>query len=99
MAKTGLFGISTSASGGGGGTSVITTVAQKESVIDITGAVGVVQASWTSFTFVVNQGTILIDGQTFRKGTYSWSNLGGFLSGMSYDASGSIDAKIMLTQP
>jgi hypothetical protein len=96
MAKTGQFGITPATSGGGGGgVVVITTAPQTPSTIDISGVAGNSLATWKSFTFVVAQGTIDIGGNTFGKGTYTYENLGG-LAVISYDATASVDAKILI---
>ena len=77
---------------------VITTAPQAPSVLDITGNVAVTDPAWKSFTFVVNSGTILIDGQVFQRGTYTYSNGDGTLDSISYDATGSADCKLMIQQ-
>lgn len=95
MAKTGNFGITLVSSGAGAGSTIITTAIQTPSTLDISGLAGNSLATWKSFTFVVAKGTIDIGGNTFRKGTYTYENLGG-LAVISYDATASIDAKILI---
>ena len=95
MAKTGTFGIAPLTGSGGSGATIVTTASQTPSVIDISNASGNTLATWKSFTFVVFIGSIDIDGESFKAGTYGFENIGG-LGVISYDASASGDAKIMV---
>ena len=95
MAKTGLFGISTILAGGGGGTVTITQAPQTPNASDISGTAGNTVATLKSITFVVTQGTLLLNGIVFGRGTYSYSNGGGTLNSISYDATGSTNTKII----
>jgi hypothetical protein len=68
---------------------------QTPTTLDISGASGNTLATWTSFTFIVNSGTILIGGVTFQPGTYTFGNGTGLLASISYDATSSSSAQII----
>jgi len=99
MAKTGLFGITTTQVGGGsGGTVTITQATQTPSTLNISSAVGNTLATWRSVTFVVAQGSCIIGGVNFGVGTYTFNNGAGLLNAISYDATGSINTKLLIQQ-
>lgn len=62
---------------------------------DITGLTGTTSATLKSITFVNIAGTLVIDGESFPEGTYSFNNPNGTLNGISYDATGSTNCKIL----
>lgn len=98
MAKSGQFGIvPATAGGGGGGIITITQAPQTPDAQDISGTASLATpATWKSVTFVVRQGTLLINGQSFRRGTYTFSNGAGTLNSFQYDATGSTNTKIII---
>ena len=75
---------------------VIIDPPQIPSVNDISGVSGNTLTTWKSFTFVVFEGTIEIDGQVFQRGSYTFSNGDGVLAAISYDATASTDSKLMI---
>jgi hypothetical protein len=95
MAKTGIFGYSGGGIGSGGGPAPV-PAPQTPTVSDISGVVGMTGATFKSFTFIVFKGTILIDGFQFGRGSYSYGNGSGTLNPISYDGSGSTDAKLLI---
>lgn len=62
---------------------------------DITGLAGTTSATLKSITFVNIAGTLIIDGESFPEGTYSFNNPNGTLKGIYYDATGSTNCKIL----
>jgi len=97
MAKTGLFGIASAVSGGGG-TVTITQPAVTPSTLDISTLSGNTNVLWKSFTFVVRAGTMLIDGNTFGTGTYTFDNGAGTIASMTYDATLGTDVQLIVQQ-
>ena len=88
--------ISISGGGGGGGVVTISPVNQTPATTNISGASGSTPATYRSVTFVINQGTVDIDGVTYQEGSYSFGNdTFGTLASISYDATGSTDASIL----
>ena len=95
FAGTGNLGYN-NVGGAGGGIIIVPPVPQQGSAMDISGLAGNTINTWKSFTFVVFDGTIDIDGETFGAGTYTYGNGDGTMLPMSYDATAGIDAKIMI---
>ena len=62
---------------------------------DITGTAGTTSAALRSVTFVNIAGTLIITGHSFPEGTYTFNNPNGTLAGISYDATGSTNCKIL----
>jgi len=97
MAQPGSGGVGKGQSSGvGGGIIIAPPSAQTLSTLDIAGLAGNTLNTWHSFTFVVAQGTIDIDGVTFQPGTYSGGNGTGIMNPTSYDATGSTDAQLLV---
>jgi len=88
-----------SISGGGGGAVTITPVNQTPGTLDISGTASLgTPANWRSVTFVVNEGTIDINGVTYQEGTYTFNNdTFGTLASFQFDATSSSDASILFT--
>jgi len=99
MAIGGHLGfVSITGGGGGGGVVTITPVNQTPATTDISSSSGATPATYRSLTFVINEGSVDIDGVTYQEGTYTFGNdTFGTLASISYDASGSTDASIIHT--
>jgi hypothetical protein len=83
---------------GGGGSISIIPIDQIGGTVDISGAIGFTLATFRSVTFVVVQGTVVIDGVTYPEGTFTFdNNTFGTLRPISYDATGSTDASYLHT--
>jgi hypothetical protein len=73
----------------------LTTTVETATTSDITGLTGTTSATLKSITFINIAGTLIIDGESFPEGTYSFNNPNGTLNGISYDATGSTNCKIL----
>ena len=94
MPKTGIFGYSSSGGGGGGSVSIITPPVTP-SAQNISGTVGVTLPTIKSMTFIVYAGTLLINGVSFGRGTYTYGNGSGTVNSLNFDASGSSNTVLM----
>jgi hypothetical protein len=99
MANQGVGNLGFGGGFSGGSTGIIVNLApnptQTPATLDISGVLGNTLATWTSFTFIINSGTMLIGGVTFQPGTYTFGNGTGVLAPISYDATASSSAQII----